>query len=46
MLCDRKVPVELKGKVYKSVVRPALTYGLEAAPLKKVKERCGLMWRK
>jgi hypothetical protein len=39
VLCDNKVPVELKGKVYKSVVRPALTYGLEAAPLKKVEER-------
>jgi hypothetical protein len=36
VLCDNKVPVVLKGKVYKSFVRPALTYRLEAAPLKKV----------
>jgi hypothetical protein len=38
VLCDRNVPVELKGKVYKSVVGPALTYGLQAAPLQKVEE--------
>ncbi|XP_037801351.1 uncharacterized protein LOC119596258 [Penaeus monodon] len=35
VLSDRRVPIRLKGKVHKAVVRPALTYGLEAAPLKK-----------
>ncbi|XP_064121570.1 uncharacterized protein LOC135226022 [Macrobrachium nipponense] len=35
VICDRKVPIRLKGRVHKAVVRPAMTYGLEAAPLKK-----------
>jgi hypothetical protein len=39
VLCDRRIPVEL----YKSVVPSALTYGLEAAPLKRNE---GLMWQK
>ena len=39
VLCDRKMPVKLKGKVYKTVVRPAMTYGAEALPLKKVSEK-------
>ena len=29
VLCDRRMPVEVKGKVYKTVVRPALLYGAE-----------------
>lgn len=39
VICDRRVPIRLKGKVHKSVVRPAMTYALEAAPLKKTEER-------
>ena len=27
MLCDRKLKVKSKGKVYRTVVRPALVYG-------------------
>ena len=29
VLCDRRMPVKLKGKVYKTVVTPALLYGAE-----------------
>ena len=39
VICDRRVPIRLKGKVHKTVVRPALTYGLEAAPVKKTEEK-------
>ncbi|XP_063841023.1 uncharacterized protein LOC135089389 [Scylla paramamosain] len=39
VICDRRVPERVKGKVHKAVVRPALMYGLEAAPLKKIEER-------
>ncbi|KAL0924766.1 hypothetical protein M5K25_005623 [Dendrobium thyrsiflorum] len=34
LLCDRKVPLKLKGKFYKMVVRPAMIYGAECWPLK------------
>ena len=39
VICDRRVPIRLKGKVHKSVVRPAMTYGLEAAPRKETGEK-------
>ena len=39
VLCDRKINVRLKGKVYKTVVRPAMMYGVETWPLKKNQER-------
>ena len=39
VLCDRRMPVKLKGKVYKTVVRPAMMYGMEATPIKKVNEK-------
>ena len=29
MLCDRRMPSKLKGKVYETVVRPAMLYGAE-----------------
>ena len=29
MLCDRRMPETLRGKVYKTVLRPALLYGAE-----------------
>ena len=39
VICDKRVPVRLKGKVHKSVIRPAMMYGLEAPPLRKIEER-------
>ena len=37
-LCDWKVPVKLKGMVYKTAVRPAMLYGIETLPVKKTDE--------
>jgi len=34
VLCDKKIPFALKGKFYKSTVRPALLYGVECWPVK------------
>ena len=31
VLCDRKLSAKIKGKMYNSVVRPAILYGMEAA---------------
>ena len=39
MLCDRRVTARMKGKVYKTEVRPALMYGLETVALTKGQER-------
>ena len=33
------MPAKLKGKVYKTVVRPAMMYGMEATPIKKMNEK-------
>ena len=40
VICDRRLPARVKGKVYSSVVRPAMVYGLEtvAVTKKQVKE--------
>ena len=40
VICDRRLPARVKGKVYNSVVRPAMVYGLEtvAVTKKQVKE--------
>ena len=35
IMCDRKVPVELKDKVFKAVIRPAMTHGSECWAVKK-----------
>ncbi len=29
ILCDRRISLRVKGKVYKTVVRPAMMYGAE-----------------
>ena len=40
VICDRRLPARVKGKVYSLVVRPAMVYGLEtvAVTKKQVKE--------
>ena len=38
VICDRRVPARLKGKVYKVAVRPAMLYGLETVALTKRQE--------
>ncbi|RXN38888.1 Retrovirus-related Pol poly LINE-1 [Labeo rohita] len=38
VLCDKRVSARMKGKVFKTVVRPAMLYGLETAALKKRQE--------
>ena len=38
VLCDRSMNVTIKGKVYRTVVRPALLYGAETWALKKAQE--------
>jgi len=35
VLCDKRMPVRLKGKVYHMVVRPAVLYGAKCWPIKK-----------
>ena len=40
VICDRRLPARVKGKVYSSMLRPAMVYGLEtvAVTKKQVKE--------
>ena len=35
VICDRRLPARVKGKVYSSVVRPAMMYGLEKVAVTK-----------
>ncbi|KAF7667879.1 hypothetical protein LDENG_00044320 [Lucifuga dentata] len=37
-MCDKRVSARMKGKVYKTVVRPAMLYGLETVALRKRQE--------
>ncbi|KAK3558182.1 hypothetical protein QTP86_012373 [Hemibagrus guttatus] len=38
VLCDGKISARIKGKVYRTVVRPAMLYGLETVSLRKRQE--------
>ena len=35
LICDKRLPARVKGKVYSSVVRPAMVYGLETVAITK-----------
>ena len=39
VLCDKKMNVTLKGKVYKTAVRPAMLYSSETWAVKKAQEK-------
>ena len=39
VLCDRRVPLKLKGKFHRTVIRPAMLYGTETASMKKTEEK-------
>ena len=38
ILCDRKISLRVKGKAYKTVVRPAMMYGADTWAVKKAQE--------
>ena len=38
ILCDRRISLRVKGKVYKTVVRPAMMYGAETWAVKEAQE--------
>ena len=38
VICDRRIPARVKGKVYRVAVRPAMLYGLETVALKERQE--------
>ena len=38
VMCDRKMPVELKDKVFKTIIRPAMTYSSKCWAIKKKKK--------
>ena len=39
VLCDRRMKVKIKGKVYKTIVRPAMVYGAQTRAVKKAHEK-------
>ena len=39
MLCDKRVPEKVKGKMYKTIVRSAMLYGMETVAMTKRQER-------
>ena len=46
VLCDKRVPPHVKGKIHKTIVQPAILYGMETVPVTS-SQRCRkarLMW--
>ena len=39
VLCEIIMKVKIKGKVYKTIVKPAMVYGAETRPVKKAHEK-------
>ena len=39
ILCDRRISLRVKGKVYKTVVRPAMMYSAETWAVNKAQEK-------
>ena len=39
VICDKKVPVKLKHKIYRTVIRPTMTYGADCWTMKKEDEK-------
>ena len=39
MLCDKRIPAKVKGRIYRSAVRSAMMYGLETVTLSKRQEQ-------
>lgn len=35
VLCNRRIPIKLKGNFYKTATRPAMLYGIECWVVKK-----------
>lgn len=35
MVCDKNVPVKVKGRIHKAIVRLSMLYGIETVPLNK-----------
>ena len=40
-MCERRIHLRVKGKVYKTIVRPAMMYGTETWAVKKSQEKVG-----
>ena len=38
-MCDKRMPLKTKAKIYKSVIRPVLLYGTESAAPRREEER-------
>ena len=39
VLCDKRIPLKLKGRVYRMVVRPTLLYGAECWPIRRPRSK-------
>ena len=35
VLCDKRIPIKLKGKSYRTSIRPAMLYGTKCCKIKK-----------